>query len=279
MSSNGAYRNLTLHIGIQKTGTTFIQNAIFPYWKGISYIPRDNLELLLRADDSKPMLLSREGLSGQNWAHHNIREQSIERLAGLFPNAKIMLSFRQHSKYIVSSYSQYLQRGGYLKFNEYFNPKDDSGQMKLDDFRFALKISAVERFFGRTPFVFLQEELHGGGLSKLLKEMEKFIGGEAPNTEDIKHKKYNKSVKYHPAILLRFLNKHSRSELNPNGRLPLYSENLVRLKLDPRSITQYLLQFAPGRAMIPAELSKYIDSSYADDWQFVKSIAAARTDL
>lgn len=272
------YSNLILHIGVQKTGTTFVQNAVFPLWRDIQYIPNDKLELILRSSREKPVLLSREGLSGQNWAHHAVREVAIARLAQIFPNARIMLSFRRHAKYISSSYCQYLQRGGYLPFEKYFDPYEDTGYMKIDDFRFSLKVDAVERYFGRSPFVFFQEELHAG-IDALLSDMEKFIGGAAPDKSEIKSKKYNQSVKYHPAKLLRFLNKYSRSELNPQGRLPLYHQRLVRLKMDPRSICQYWLQFAPNRPMITPEVSEFIDSLYQEDWKLVKASAERRAGL
>lgn len=272
------YSNLILHIGVQKTGTTFVQNAVFPLWKGIQYIHTDKLELILRSRSDRPVLISREGLSGQNWAHHDVRERSIARLAQIFPNARIMLSFRKHSKYIASSYCQYLQRGGYLSFEQYFDPHNDRGHMKIDDFRFALKVEAVERYFGRSPFVFFQEELHRD-LDALLADMETFIGGTAPIKSQIKNKKYNQSVKYHPAILLRFLNRYSRSEINPQGRFPLYHQKLIRLKLDPRSICQNWLKFAPNRTIIGPEESEVIDSLYEDDWRLVKAAAESRTAL
>ena len=73
---------LFLHIRLHMTGTTFLQKAVFPYWKDITYLPHDKLE-------------------------------DISRLARLFSGARIILSFRRHSSYIASSY---LQRGGYLLF-------------------------------------------------------------------------------------------------------------------------------------------------------------------
>ena len=272
------YDNLILHIGIQKTGTTFVQNAVFPLWKGIHYLGNDKLEILLRCPSDRPVLLSREGLSGQNWAHHAVRERSIARLAHLFPKARIMLSFRKHSRYIASSYCQYLQRGGYLPFEEYFDPLNDSGYMKVDDFRFKLKVDAVQAYFGRTPFVFFQEELHQD-IDKLLTDMESLIGGKAPAKSDIKNRKYNQSVKYHPAILLRFLNRYSRSELNPDGALPLYHRRLINMKLDPRSICQNWLSFAPNKSMITPELSAIIDNLYAEDWAYVQSVADSRSAM
>lgn len=269
------FSNLTLHIGLHKTGTTFLQRAVFPLWTGIAYVATDNLEVLLRAPTDRPVLLSREGLSGQNWAPHAVREISIARLGTMFPKARVMISFRKHSGYIASSYSQYLQRGGYLPFAEYYDHERDHGLMKRADFLFQPKIAAVQQHFGSLPFVFLQEEI-SSSLGDLLRDMERFIGGTAPAPETITQTRFNQSVKYHPAKLLRFLNGLARSELNPNGRYDLYHWRLKRLGLDPRSICQYRLWFFPTRPMIAKELSATIDASFADDWAFITKLARAR---
>lgn len=273
-----AFDDLILHIGIQKTGTTFVQNAIFPYWQGIHYTANDKLEVLLRVPENKPLLVSREGLSGQNWADYETRERSIARLARMFPNARTMLSFRKHSGYIVSSYCQYLQRGGYLPFEQYFDPVSDTGYMKIEDFRFGHKVEAVERHFGTLPFIFFQEELFRD-LPQLLSDMQQFIGGQAPDPNSIRDETHNQSVKYHPAKLLRFLNRYSRSELNPQGKLPLYHRRLTRMKLDPRSICQYWLSFAPKRPMIDETTKQRIEALYRDDWEAVQKVAGQRRSL
>jgi len=268
------FHNLVLHIGIQKTGTTFMQDLVFPRWQGIDYVYTDKVELLLRSSRERPVLLSREGLSGQNWAHHEVREQSIARLAGLFPQARIMLSFRRHARYIVSSYNQFLQRGGCLTFEQYFDPYNDSGFMKIDDFRFALKVDAVERYFQRAPFVFFQEEI-GRDLQGLLDDMQDFIGGEAPPAESIRSsKRLNQSVRYHPAKLLRYLNSKSRTELNPAGSWPLYHPRLQQLKLDPRTVCQRWLRFAPDLPLVSAQTCEHIDSLYEQDWNYVNEASA-----
>ena len=71
---------LFLHIGLHKTGTTFLQQAVFPKWQGINYIPEDKLEFLVRMDEKQDYLLSREGLSGKNWAHAEERAKNINKL-------------------------------------------------------------------------------------------------------------------------------------------------------------------------------------------------------
>jgi hypothetical protein len=263
------------HVGLHKTGTTFLQKAVFPRWRGVEYIAWPHLELFLRLDDSQTYLVSREGLSGQNWAHHDARERSLQKLAELFPDCRILISFRKQAGYINSSYNQYVQRGGTITFREYFELKQDGGVMKRQDFLYRPKIEAIERYFGHRPFVFLHEELITD-LDSLLGDMERYIGGHAPARDQIPTKRYNESVGYYPAKLLRWLNGFNKSELNPKGKYNLGHPTLQRFGLTPAIICQKWLGFLPKRAFLtPAEIAE-IDEFYSEDWEYVRRFARER---
>ena len=267
---------LFFHVGLHKTGTTFLQKAVFPNWRGINYVPWPHLEILLRLDESNINLVSREGLSGKNWAHHEERERSLQRLSELFPASRILISFRKHSGYILSSYRQYIQRGGTVPFDEYFDVEGDSGVMKRDDFAFRRKLNAVEKYFGHRPFVFLHDEL-GRELATMLRDLEGYIGGKAPEPSDISNRRYNESVGYYPAMLLRRVNALSKSELNPQGKYNLNHPTLQRLQLTPALICQKWLSILPSRPFLTPEETSRIDDFFREDWDYVRSYAAERT--
>ena len=259
---------LVLHIGIQKTGTTFLQKAVFPRWRGIRYLRTDSLEKLIRIDDGQVNLLSREGLSGRNWDNQEARIRCIVRLAELFPEARIILGFRRHAGYILSSYNHYIQRGGTLPFHEYFDPVNNQGLMKTGDFLYFDKIRAVEMAFGRRPFIYTLEEFRGG-LDELLDDLAAHIGGQPPKAGELRAKKENPSLGRLPLKWLRGINRHTRSELNPDGRWPLKHWRLQRLGLDPRTICQSWLRFLPRHGVVEDDLIDWMNDHYADDWRQV----------
>lgn len=269
---------LFFHVGLHKTGTTFLQQAVFPLWRGIEYITWPNLELFLRMDSDKTYFVSREGLSGQNWAHHNARDSALRRLSELFPDAKILISFRKHSGYIVSSYRQYLQRGGPLDFRGYFDIASDRGFMKKEDFLFRKKIESIERSFQHTPFVFLHSEI-STNLDDLLLAIQSYVGGKAPSADEIPNKRFNAGVGYYPAILLRWLNAKSVSQFNPDGKYDLNNKILARFRLTPRHICRNWLSFLPKRRFLSADEVDEIDAYYKDDWQFVSKYAETRREF
>lgn len=265
---------LYLHIGLHKTGTTFLQQELFPKWKGIRYLAEDKLEYLTRMKRTEVYLLSREGLSGKNWMHADERSACIKNLSNMLPDAKILLSFRKHSGYIISSYTQYLQQGGYLPFEEYFDIEHDHGFMKIEDFLFKKKVDDVYECFDHLPFVILHEDILKD-LEGLTKRIQGFIGGEAPDIHRISRRKHNKSVGYYPAKVLRYLNRISKSELNPNGKYDLYNWRFKRYGVDPRSLCQYRLNFLPEKSFISDSLRKSIDEYYGDDWAYVTRLGGA----
>lgn len=267
-----------MHIGLHKTATTFLQREVFPKWEGITYIRWPNLEHFLRMDEGKTYLVSREGMSGQIWSPNVERVKSIKRLAELFPEAKILLSFRRHDKYIVSSYKEFLRQGGTLFFDEFFDIEHNKGFQQRQDLLYRPKIEAVEEYFGRRPFVFLQEEI-SHDLQSLLKSMEEFLTGRAPEVREIDLKHQNKGVGYFPAKLLRLLNLVTKSELNPGGRLNLDNYYTRYLKIDPTSICQKWLAFIPDRPMLDERQAARIREYYEQDWEFVCQYARRRNDL
>ncbi len=268
---------LYLHIGLHKTGTTFLQQEVFPHWRGLEYLPSDKLEYLTRMQPDRDYLLSREGLSGQNWMHADERDACIERLAKMLPEARILISFRRHSGYIASSYNQYLQRGGVLTFNDYFR-LDGTGMMKPEDFLFERKLAAVHRLWPTPPCVMLHETIVKD-LGQTLSTLQGFIGGVAPPADSIKRSRHNRSVGHHPARLLRWANSKARTRFNPEGRYNLYHWRLVKWGLDPRSICQYRLAFLPGPPLLSEEQVSEIDEYYREDWRQIVDAAQVSATL
>ena len=269
---------LFLHVGLPKTGTTFMQNVVFPKWRGVTYLVSGNFEHLLLMEEGERYLISREGLlKSHNFSLQETRARRMARLSKIFPEARILISFRRHAAFIVSCYRQYLQKGGRHTFEKYFDVDGDGGVLRREEFLFRRELESIDDSFRHKPFVFCQEEIKEN-LPNLLRDLEAFMGGEAPDPESLRFKAHNKSVGYYPAKLLRRINMLTRSPLNPSGRLDLYSRRLSRLNLDPKSLCQYGLSFLPDRPFISDELRGRIDSFYADDWDYIQSRVRARLE-
>lgn len=132
-----------IHPGYPKTGTTFLQKAVFKdrslfriLWS-IDEINRHvvrpnelhfNVEEARRAlDDAQANVLpspvdviSSENLVGNPLFGARDSVQMIERLKSLFPTAKILLTVRAQPSMAKSIYIQYVKRGGLMKPEQFF---------------------------------------------------------------------------------------------------------------------------------------------------------------
>ena len=136
--------DLFLHIGIQRTGTTFLQEVIFPKLEKVNTICKRDMEILsilessgLRIghkkeilkyfEDGKINLIFDENIWWHhtlNWFRDDVENRRIEHLSiihEMFPDAKIIFGTRILEDLIVSLYNYYVVHGGYLTFNKWHN--------------------------------------------------------------------------------------------------------------------------------------------------------------
>ncbi len=125
-----------IHVGLHRTGTTFLQKYVFPKIRGIKYYDRynryriRNFLLSIEDNENKPVLISDEGLSNYNYTDHEecSAYKIADRLHTLFPSAKIIVVFRKKEEWIKSLYNYYVKIGGDKDFeswrDEIFAKKD-----------------------------------------------------------------------------------------------------------------------------------------------------------
>jgi hypothetical protein len=135
-------KNIILHIGIYKTGSTFIQSH-FHFVKGDDYkffLPNSEIvELLLeylinpntkikqkilniiQNENSKKILISSEGIFGHQFHHFKDCSKRFKLLEELFNNPKYIIFFREPSSLIYSGFLQGLQKSHTLIFENYIN--------------------------------------------------------------------------------------------------------------------------------------------------------------
>lgn len=124
-----------LHVGLHKTGTTFLQETVFPRVQDITFVSRPYTQYnrafnaLQYADDSvyeaeairaeldripgRRVLLSDEGFSGKPLALNYVNRTMVaKRLQQAMPDATVILFLRGQVDIILSLYNQYVRMGG-----------------------------------------------------------------------------------------------------------------------------------------------------------------------
>lgn len=169
--------NVILHIGLPKTGTTYLQKYVFNQLINTKVINGWNNSIshyVREASNSENYLITDESLSGLPFSgNYGLQfEKNIKTLSKIFGNAKVLFGIRNHSQLIFSLYKQYLNEGGYFKFDHFFNDQN-SGIIKKEDLLLHEKIIYLKRYFD-CLFVYNQEKLLDGN-GKVETEILKFI--------------------------------------------------------------------------------------------------------
>lgn len=260
--------NVTFHIGLHKTGTTFLQRAVFPRLTGVEVLRYRNLEYLTRLSPERAYLVSCEGLSGTTFAPVAARCAAIGRLGQLFPQARVIVGFRRHGSYLASLYSQYLRYGGKGGFEQFFSLSGaPEALLRREDVGFARVLAAVQAAFQPAPLVMTSDDL-GAGLDATLRDLADYLGTTAPATAEIAAGTANQGLTRPAGELLRRLNAASGCRFTPDGRNRPYPR-LRRLRLDPPEICLARLRWLGSAPLVDPEIRNTIDTIFADDWQAV----------
>ena len=102
------------HIGMSKTGSTYLQKYVFPYLTDFQYIKKhDYPKYKTEIDTDLKLLFSSEKDRGI--------KKEIEEINRYRPNSKVIIVFREHFDWIKSKYKYYIRKFGHLKFEDYFD--------------------------------------------------------------------------------------------------------------------------------------------------------------
>lgn len=146
-------KEIILHVGLPKTGTSYLQFKLFPSFKNVfvsgqgdpvvhesplaplmnlnfkNYDLLDEKEKILNYLNSlnfDKVLFSSESLVGNSVLNFKNNFEITTKLKTLFPDAKIFFVFRKQSDWLESLYNQHISKEKkYVKINDYLRFKDN----------------------------------------------------------------------------------------------------------------------------------------------------------
>lgn len=271
------FNNLTLHIGLHKTATSFLQAHLFPRLNDIENMRWRNLEYFQRLDDAKRYLVSCEALSGFTFARRADRQKAIRVLGKMLPEARVLIVFRPHGAFVSSLYSQYLRYGGVLTVDRFFQlegsldlqhgPIIDAGSIN-----FRALIEDIEQSFEKRPMVVLMSDMFSSP-EQFLNDLGEFAGCDTGAAlTAFANKPVNAGLKRWQGEILRKVNRAMGVRLSLDGRNRPYAK-FARLGIDPPTLLLEKLAFFPSRPLVSDKFKSQIDEQCAEDWRFVVSYA------
>ena len=175
-----------IHIGYQKTGSTWLQNQVFnqaalglrqpfsiDFLKSALVLPapfhfdaescRSRFECELAREDCPTIpIISLERLSGQFYQNGWDAKEFADRLYRVFPEARILLVIREQRSMLASSYKHYLRSGGgVLSLEAFFNGVSDGERRPVfhpERYEYHCLIQYYQQLFGTEQVLVLPYE-------------------------------------------------------------------------------------------------------------------------
>ena len=146
-------KEIYFHVGLAKTGSTFLQKNFFPYLKNIKYINTHNYVNcidIINKTNYKSYLISRE--------FDKQFEREIKKFISYFPDTKIIVVFRRHDQWIASQYKRAVKNGWHWDFKNYYNI-NNKGIWKNSDLTYMNKLKIIKKYSKSKPLILKFEEL------------------------------------------------------------------------------------------------------------------------
>ena len=275
MSSSCA--EVIAHVGLMKTGTTFLQSQIFPHLNGVQFL-KSSQSLFSRQLLSKEeiFLIFDEGMSGcPYWSAQrclSYPEQfalSVSRLKELLPRARVICCFREPAGFLQAAYKQYLHEGGTLPFEGFFQVNGE-GLVSKEDLMFSGFIDHLRRSLNEDDVFLYDFDDFQRSLGAVLEGMLASMGTSADVTRLLAkpRTRSNPSVPLHLEGLLIRLNLMNQKFRKVTGRH--LQIRCAGKTLNGRVFAQYIApRFWKGSDT--RDLSS-LRAVFSDDWTRCKSM-------
>jgi len=251
--------NIFFHIGLHKTGSTFLQKEVFTNMHKLNFLGKLPIEMkniiyqdILYFDKEfqkqvikkkltkyKTNLISNEALSGDPQNGGFYRERILEKIHECFPYAKIILFIRRQDEWALSNYKGSIRNGSNLSLKNFFLPalNPDKSWIRrypnptIEIFKFFPYIRYMVKLFGRDNCLIIPYELLKLDINHTIKKLCSFMGIQKPvYTNTIRNYSYGKYRLY----INRFFNLFFEKNQNPYGFLkgiPIYNWKHRRFEL------------------------------------------------
>ena len=142
------------HVGLGKTGSTFLQDRFFPRLMDIKYLPRNRFhraQTFIANHPSSAILISRE--------FDQQLEMEARKFAESFPEAQPIIVLRRPDSYIASQYRRAVKNGFRGSFKDFFDLDQDEGYFKQSDLQYDEQIAMLSELFSQPVNVLFYEDM------------------------------------------------------------------------------------------------------------------------
>lgn len=263
------------HIGVERTGTKFLQKTIFPTYTSVFFINKNKYKKakkIIARKKYKRYLVSME----LNLDNHF--EDEIKDFSATFPNAKIIMVLRQQHSWLASHYKRIVKNGNNIAFRNMLDLKTGNSIYQITDLYYMNKFKIVEKYFTIAPLYLLYTDLKDNPV-EFLKKIANYVG-EPFNEKILNLNKRHASYSENQLKALQKVMKYVNISRNKPTKYKIINF-LHRLYVDSIRYTVFFIaknlpnsKFRKSPLINPEELQQ-VEDYYKKDWEetvtYVKS--------
>lgn len=252
------------HCGMMRTGTTYLQSSVFPFFEGLEYIDKDQYadrSGIVEAHPGARFLVSYEVYQGDRGA------EEIRNFARTWPEARPILVLREQSDWLRSEYKRLLKNGVVRQFREVWDPGNADAIYQPSDLCLADRIACLDECFTTKPIILFYEDLREDGLA-FVQELARITGATFPEQAvglAPKHVSYSDRELRAFRAVTRYLTLRRRPAFKP--ALVFQVQRLFR------DLVRYLVLYGSrilpmGESpLVPEETLAAVGRYYRADWE------------
>jgi hypothetical protein len=256
------------HVGVERTGTKYLQKSIFPSYKKLHFINKD------RYPETKEIILKKEHkryLVSMELNLNSHFEVEVNDFLSAFPQARIIMVMRPLSGWLVSHYKRIVKNGFNIRFDELWNQNGES-VFDPEEIKYRPKIEFLESKIQKPPLYLIHGDLRKNPL-EFLKRLADYVGEEFDeSTVSLKpvHTSYNDRQLKALRWVMKYVNISRSKPYSSDLRNRLY-----RLRVDAiRYFVMYLAKILPdsffsNQPLVSKKEKKEVADYYQEDWQAV----------
>ncbi len=295
---------VTFHVGYHKTGTTYLQKAIFKSDFGfnpllshdevarlimdpdrLDFSPNVAREEIRKRTQASPLvpIVSSEMLCGNPYNGSREAADFANRIHEIRPDAKVLITIREQKSSIKSTYLQYINRGGTLPVRRFLQP-----ERELNFYYFSVRRFFYDRFvrhymdlFGAENVLVVAQEQMNQDLDAVLRSIMTFTGAD-PSVLERTQMPERVWVSPHEAIapVLRTINYFRKGAVKPEVALNLgFVANPAFHKASSMSRSPTLRGLLKNRRPVSDAVEEIFGGSFAESNARLQSLIGDRVDL
>lgn len=274
--SNSQEKDISFHVGLGKTGSTYLQYNVFPKFKDVHYIQRTSyykLKEVIEESNHQKIFTSNE--------FDDHLERELEPFSKLYPNTKTIMFLRRQDSWMASQYRRYIKNARPHTFKEFFDIEGDTGTWKRNVPYFYPKIEFLKKHFTPEPLIIIYDDFKEKPV-EMINLIARYIGV-TYDLNDISLSPVHKSYNEKQLKSMRWISKYTyRGEKEePKNRFikylihytyiaPLRYSWLYGSLLVPKT-------FMGSEPLIAPEELEAVREFYKEDWE--KSVQASKDSI